>query len=115
MTEKQRTMLRGIVGALQWPSTQSSPHVRAMTSMLAGQVSRATISTLREANKCLQYAKQNSDVGLRFQKLGKPEEMTFIVYSDAAFASRADLTSQGGHLVLMTHHSVTSGSEEAIT
>ena len=64
-----------------------------MTSMLAGQVTRANISILREANKCLRYAKQYSDLGLRFQKLGKPEDMTFIVFSDAAFSSRADLTS----------------------
>ena len=30
------TMLRGI---LQWPATQSSPHVQALTSQLAGQIS----------------------------------------------------------------------------
>ena len=111
VTEKPRTMLRSIIGALQWLSTQSSPHVQAMTSQLARQMSRATIATLKEANKALRYAKQYADVGFRFQKLGKPEEMTFIIYNDAAFASRADLTSQGGHLVMMVHNSVTKSSE----
>ena len=67
MSEKQRTMLRGMVGALQWPSTQGSP--QAMTSQLAGMVSKATVGTLQEANKCLRFAKQYSDVGLKFEQL----------------------------------------------
>ena len=111
VTEKQRTMLRGLVGALQWPATQSSPHLQASVSQLAGLTSKATTSTLREANKCLRFAKQHSDVGLKFQRIGRPEELTLIAYSDAAFASRHDLTSQGGQLILLVHHSVTTGQE----
>ena len=57
VTDKQRTMLRATIGALQWPATQSSPHLQAMVSQLAGQVSKATLATLREANKCLRCAK----------------------------------------------------------
>ena len=108
VTKKQRTMLRGLVGALQWPATQSSPHLQASVSQLAGLTSKATTSTLREANKCLRFAKQHSDVGLKFQRIGRPEDLTLIAYSDAAFTSRHDLTSQGGQLVLL---SVTTGQE----
>ena len=111
VTDKQRTMLRGTIGALQWPATQSSPHLQAMVSQLAGQVSKATLATLREANKCLRYAKSYSDVGLKYQKLGPTSELTLIGYSDAAFASRSDLTSQGGQLILMVHKDVTNGAE----
>ena len=111
VTEKQRTMLRGLVEALQWPATQSSPYLQASVSQLAGLTSKATTSTLREANKCLRFAKQYSDVGLKFQRIGKPEDLTLIAYSDAAFASRHDLTSQGGQLILLVHHSVTTGQE----
>ena len=57
VADKQRTMLRGAVGALQWPATHSSPHLQATVSQLAGQVSKATLATLREANKCLTLAK----------------------------------------------------------
>ena len=111
VTERERTALRGLIGALQWPSTQTSPHLQAMTSNLAGQISKATTSTLDQANKALRYAKENSDVGLEFRHLGSREEVTFIAYSDASFASRADLTSQGGYLVAMVHKSVTEGQE----
>ena len=111
VTERERTALRGLVGALQWPSTQTSPHLQAMTSNLAGQISKAKTSTLDQANKALRYAKENADVGLEFRYLGGREEVTFIAYSDASFASRADLTSQGGYLVAMVNKTVTEGQE----
>ena len=53
----------------------------------------------------------HSDVGLKFDKIGDPSELTFIAYCDAAFASRHDLSSQGGYLVMLVHNDVTTGSE----
>ena len=111
VTEKERSSLRALIGALQWPAGQSSPHLQAAISQLAGQVSKATVSTIREANKILRYAKSNADVCLHFTNIGPPEDLTFLTYCDAAFASRPDNTSQGGYLVMMVHHSVTSGQE----
>ena len=111
VTERERTALRALVGALQWPSTQTSPHLQAMTSTLAGQITKATTNTLDQANKALRYAKENADVGLDFRSLGGPKDITFIAYSDASFASRHDLSSQGGYLVAMVHKDVTSGIE----
>jgi len=103
VTDREKTSLRGLIGALQWPATQTSPHLQCMVSTLAGQVSKGTTSTLDAANKCLKFAKQNNDVGLEFRHLGPKEEITFIAYSDASFASRDDLSSQGGYMVAMTH------------
>ena len=111
VTEKERSSLRALIGALQWPAGQSSPHLQAAISQLAGQVSKATVATLREANKALRYAKSNSDVCLHFTNIGSPSDLTFITYCDAAFASRPDNTSQGGYLVMLVHHSVTTGQE----
>ena len=111
VTPRERTLLRGLVGALQWPATQSSPHLQAMISGLAGSINRATVGTLKEANKALRFAKQHSDVTLQYKYLGKPQDLTFLTYCDAAFASRQDLSSQGGYLVLMVHKDVIDGKE----
>ena len=111
VTEKERSSLRALIGALQWPAGQSSPHLQAAISQLAGQVSKATVATLREANKVLRYAKSNADVCLHFTNIGSPPDLTFITYCDAAFASRPDNTSQGGYLVMLVHHSITTGQE----
>lgn len=109
ITEKERTSLRATIGALQWPSGQSSPHLQAMVSQLAGQTTTATTATLREANKILRFAKHNSDASLQFQHLGQREDITFTAYCDAAFACRHDNTSQGGYLIMMTNKSIKDG------
>ena len=45
LTVEELTMLRGLLGALQWPATQTSPHLSASVSFLCGDVSAATVST----------------------------------------------------------------------
>ena len=110
VTEKERTALRGLLGALQWPSTQTAPHLQAHISLLAGEISKATVSTLEEANKALRYAKVNADVCLEYRCLGKPEDMAFVAFSDASFACRSDLSSQGGFILMMVHKDVANGA-----
>ena len=58
---KEISSLRGLLGGLQWPSTQTCPHLSASVSLLCGETSKATIGTLRQANKALKFAKENSD------------------------------------------------------
>ena len=111
VTERERSSLRALIGKLQWPATQTSPHLQAMISTLAGRVKDATTETLREANKILRFAKHHSDVRLQFRPLGEPQNLTFMIYSDAAFASRQDLSSQGGYLLILVHKDVRMGSE----
>ena len=110
VTDKERTQLRALLGALQWAATQTSPHLQAMTSMLAGEVPKATIATILAANKALRFAKNNSDVRLQYAPLGATvEDITFVAYSDAAFACRSDLSSQGGYLICLSPKTVLEG------
>ena len=105
ITEGERTQLRAAIGAIQWAATQTSPHLQAHTSYLAGDINNATIATLLEANKMLRFAKANSDVGLEYSPLGTLDELTMVTFSDAAFASRQNHASQGGFLVTMVNKS----------
>ena len=112
LTPKETSMLRGLIGGLQWPSTQTAPYLQCAVSQLAGEVPSATIQTLENGNKILRMAKANSDVGLQYHQLGgNPKEITFLAYSDASFASRKDLSSQGGYLVTMVHKDVCQGHQ----
>ncbi|CAJ1349274.1 unnamed protein product, partial [Effrenium voratum] len=101
VTDKERNLLRSLLGALQWPATQSSPHLQVHTSMLSGETSEAVIETTHSANKALRFAKVNDDVGLIYRPLGEFGDLCLIAWSDAAFANRKDLTSQGGYLVAL--------------
>ena len=69
LDHKEITTLRGLLGAVQWPAVQSSPHLQASTSILFGSISRGLVRTALEANKLLKFAKDNSDVGLTFAPL----------------------------------------------
>lgn len=67
------------------------------------------MKTLEGANKPLRFAKANADVGLDYRKLGTKDDITFVAYSDASFACRTDLLSQGGYMVVMVSKEASNG------
>eukprot|EP00435_Cladocopium_sp_Y103_P030130 s3673_g7.t1 len=112
LCSSELTALRGLMGSLSWPAVQSSPHLQASTSMLAGDVSKGLASTVFEANKLLKFAKLNSDVGLVFSPLGDMQDWRLVTAFDASFCSRADGTSQGGYFVLLAPKRILETEED---
>ena len=106
LSHPEQTSLRTLLGALQWPATQSSPHLSASVSLLCGDVKSASVATAQEANKTLRFAKTNSDACTMFPKLGPLNELCMVAMSDAAWGIRKDSKSQGGYLVVLTHKRV---------
>ena len=92
----ETSSLRAFLGALQWLATQSSPHLSASVSLLCGGVSGANMNVVNRASKSLRFAKQNSDVCLRFPALGELKDFCMVVMSDAAWGVRKNSQSQGG-------------------
>ena len=112
LSEKEVTQVRGLLGSLQWPAVQSSPHLQCSTSILSGQISQATVRTMHECNRLLKFAKENVDVGLMYQPLCAPEDLRLVCFFDAAFATRTDGSSQGGYLIMRVSRTVLDGTEE---
>ena len=104
-------MLRQLLGSLQWPAVQISPHLEASTSRLSGDMSTGLSSPLIEASKLLRFAKSNSDVHLRFPPLGRLEDLRLTCMFDAALGVRHDQSSQGGFVILLTNKSAYEGAE----
>ena len=75
ITEGEVSQLRALLGSLQWPAVQSSPHLQGSTSIVSGYVSRATVQTLMDCNK-----------------------LPKLCFFDAAFATRSDGSSQVGYI-----------------
>jgi hypothetical protein len=67
--QKDRELKRALLGRLQWPATQSAPHLRASVSLLCGEVSQAKVSTAQQANKLLRFSTNNPDTGLKITQL----------------------------------------------
>ena len=111
LNAKDTTQLRGLLGSLQWPAVQSSPHLQASASLLAGQVSSGTVETMNEANRLLRFAKGNSDVCLEYQAICPLDDLRLVCSFDAAFGVRRDGASQGGYITMLVPKGVFEGEE----
>ena len=104
---------RGLIGALQWPSTQGMPALAASVSIQAGELAGGDVQTLHDLNKTLRFAKSNAHVRLRFLATDENGEgikgMTAIMFADAAFDVRKDHSSQGGYILLLGNRKVLEG------
>ena len=110
LTAKEVTKCRGLIGALQWPGTQGAPHLCSSTSIVAGDLAAKDGKVISDLNKTLRFAKENSDIQLRFPKVVKSwKDLVFVAFSDAALGVRRDLGSQGGFLVIATTPGIHNG------
>ena len=113
LSAKEQSDLRGLLGSLQWPAVQSSPHLQATTSLLSGMMSSGTTGAILEANSALRFAKDNSDVHLRYDPLGDLKDLRLATMFDAALGVRHDGSSQGGYIILMVHKDAFAGIESS--
>ena len=101
LNQRELTQLRGLLGSLQWPAVQSSPHLQSSTSLLSGHVTKACLQTVSDTNRLLRFAKEHADVGLHYEHLGTVDELSMVCFFDAAFAARSDGASQAGYIILL--------------
>ena len=111
ITEEERIQLRGVLGALQWRSHQSTPMLAAKLGQLQSDITKATVSTLRQANKLAREAFQDRFISACINQLevNDPKDVTFVMWSDAALANRRDLSSTGGFVLAATNQSMLRG------
>ena len=110
LSNQEVTALRGLLGALQWPAVQSSPHLQASTSIYSGSVSRGLVKTALEANRLLKFAKDNADVGLTYAPLDL-KDVRIVTAFDASFGCRPDRSSQGGFVVMLAPRKILETEE----
>ena len=113
--ERELTQLRGLLGSLQWPAVQSSPHLQSSASILSGHVTKARLQTVSGTNRLLRFAKEHADVGSHYAHLGPVDDLRMVCFSDAAFATRSDGSSQAGYVIMLLHKGLleTNGPEGA--
>ena len=108
-TQNEVSALRAVLGALQWPSTQTAPQLGATVSLLSGQITAATTEDLRDANKALKFSKVNNDVGLQFRPLGQISDMVLVAMSDTSWGIWREGHSQGGYLLMLAPKEILVG------
>jgi hypothetical protein len=107
VTEKERTELRALLGALQWLVTQSRPDASVDVNLIQSEVTTATVDTILTANKIVRKLKSNGVTKLFTKRIdGEP---VLVCWSDASWANRKDAKSTGGYVITMTHPDTLEG------
>ena len=91
--DKEIQALRGLIGSLQYAASNTRPDLSRRLSLLQAKIPRATVGDLLIANRLLEDAKKHADVEFRIQSM-PTEQVRFLSFSDAAFASRDKAHSQ---------------------
>jgi hypothetical protein len=105
VTEGERQSLRGIIGSLQYAATNTRPDLSARLSFLQSRINCATIRDLLDANRLLGDAKHYATVTISISSIDV-DDVRFVSYSDASFATREKQHSQKGGLFLAVHQDV---------
>ena len=88
-------------------ATQTAPWLLATVSHLQGCVETATVNDLLAANKLVRLQRRFADRGLTYESdLCQP---IIVTYTDASWATRRDLSSQGGQLTVLMEQKVLQG------
>jgi len=100
VTEKERSELRALLGALQWIVTQSRPDASVDVNLIQSEVTTATVDTIHTANKIVRKIKVNGVTKMYTRKIdGEP---VMVCWSDASWANRKDAKSTGGYVITPT-------------
>ena len=105
VSEEERQALRALIGSLQYASVHTRPDISCRLSFLQSDINRATIETLVSANQCLYEAKKHHDVCITIQAIYK-DDVRFLAFSDASFASKSNPSSHSGSIIMSTHKDI---------
>ena len=99
VSEAERQSLRGLIGSVQYGASNTRPDLSAKLSFLQAKITVAKVQDLIEANKLLHEAKTYKDTKITIKSIPL-NDLRFVSFSDASFATRANSQSQKGCLIM---------------
>ena len=105
ISEDERQELRAVIGSLQYAAVHTRPDLASRLSNLQSSINKATVETLCFANQTLHEAKKFHDVTITIQSI-PIDDLRFLAFSDASFASKTNPNSHTGSLIMSTHKDI---------
>lgn len=102
VSEEEKQSLRALIGSLQYAAVHTRPDLSSRLSFLQSDINRATVDTLLQGNQTLHEAKKHHDVQITIQAIPK-DDLRFLAFSDASFASKGNPSSHTGIIIMATH------------
>ena len=98
-SEREKTQLRALLGALSWHAQQVAPHISAEVSLLLSEVSCSTVQTILKANTLLYNTKARKEHKMLIHGFDPREKLALYGWVDAASQNRPDGGSTQGIFV----------------
>ena len=105
VNEVERQELRALIGSLQYAASNTRPDISSRLSHLQSKINCAVIKDLLEGNRLLNDAKKYDDVRITYESI-PIQDISFLAYSDASFATREKQQSQKGGIILAAHQDI---------
>lgn len=97
---KEKRMLRGAVGQLNWIAFQTRPDMAFDACNAAVSLKNATIKDIKSINKSIRKAKAKES-NIKFNNIGNLKQGEIICFTDASFRNLKGEGSQGGHIIFL--------------
>ena len=89
-TEREKSQLRALLGAISWHAQQVAPHLSAEVSLLLSEVTQSTVATIAAANACLRRARAQKGHCMKIHAFSPSEELGLFGWVDAGNQNRVD-------------------------
>ena len=94
-----------LTGSLQYAAINARPDLSNRLSYFQSEIDKATAQTLHGANRVLHEAKRYKDTSVGTQPI-LIDDLRFLMFSDASFASAKSPESHTGMIILATHKGI---------
>ena len=98
-TDREKSQLRALLGAIAWHAQQVAPHLSAEVSLLLSEVTSSNVETIAKANACLRRAKAQRQHVMKIHAFRPEEELGVFGWVDAGSQNRVDGYSTQGIFV----------------
>ena len=114
-TEKEKTELRGLLGALSWHTSQVGYRFSAYVSLYLSEVSRSTVQTLLDVNSLFHKMKSVSKEPMRIFPFDVSEQPEIFCWTDASSQNRHDGSSTKGIFIGMSGKRLEMGEVDRVS
>ena len=94
-----------MIGSLQYAAVNSRPGICSRLSWLQSEINRAKLSTLIDANRTLHEARLHAGVQITVKAI-PIQDVRFVAFSDASFASNKTTSSHQGMMIMACHQNI---------
>jgi hypothetical protein len=101
--EQQKKRIQQIIGVLLYYARAVDPTILVRVSKISSEMANATVGTLKDAERVIQYAATNPRARLVFHR----SDMKLTCYSDASYLTEKDGRSRRGGLFFLGNNSET--------